>query len=223
MKNLKLHKAKLQNTDDFFQLSGEQLGFFTKTLQMHQHTVFIDEPFVEPSYYRSVVQMLLDASEEDVVLLQINSPGGLMSGLTTLMEAVKSTEAHTVAVLVGECASAASMLTMYCDSVVVTESASMLCHNMSYSTGGKGSDILSHTQHVAKTCEKLMKDTYKNFLSPSEIQELLSGREIYLDSEEIQERLDLRDKKREQEILDSYKEELPESPEPLTLPKRKRK
>ena len=180
--------------DGDFVGSKTTLGYFMKQQVATQYTVTIDEAFTEPSYYRGVVSMLMGASEEDTVIFLINSPGGRLSGLLTLLEGINMTDATTLAVLVGECASAASMFALHCDQVFVSENATMLCHNVSYGTNGKGSDVLAHVNHVAKTSEKLLRSTYLNFLSEKEILELLNGQEIYLDSDEIKARLEQKQK-----------------------------
>ena len=180
--------------DGDFVGSKTTLGYFMKQKVATQYTVTIDEAFTEPSYYRGVVSMLMGASEEDTVIFLINSPGGRLSGLLTLLEGINMTEATTLAVLVGECSSAASMFALHCDQVFVSENATMLCHNVSYGTNGKGSDVLAHVNHVAKTSEKLLRSTYLNFLSEKEILELLNGQEIYLDSDEIKARLEQKQK-----------------------------
>ena len=180
--------------DGDFVGSKTTLGYFMKQKVATQYTVTIDEAFTEPSYYRGVVSMLMGASEEDTVIFLINSPGGRLSGLLTLLEGINMTDATTLAVLVGECSSAASMFALHCDQVFVSENATMLCHNVSYGTNGKGSDVLAHVNHVAKTSEKLLRSTYLNFLSEKEILELLNGQEIYLDSDEIKERLEQKQK-----------------------------
>ena len=180
--------------DGDFVGSKTTLGYFMKQKVATQYTVTIDEAFTEPSYYRGVVSMLMGASEEDTVIFLINSPGGRLSGLLTLLEGINMTDATTLAVLVGECASAASMFALHCDQVFVSENATMLCHNVSYGTNGKGSDVLAHVNHVAKTSEKLLRSTYLNFLSEKEILELLNGQEIYLDSDEIKARLEQKQK-----------------------------
>ena len=180
--------------DGDFVGSKTTLGYFMKQKIATQYTVTIDEAFTEPSYYRGVVSMLMGASEEDTVIFLINSPGGRLSGLLTLLEGINMTDATTLAVLVGECASAASMFALHCDQVFVSENATMLCHNVSYGTNGKGSDVLAHVNHVAKTSEKLLRSTYLNFLSEKEVLELLNGQEIYLDSDEIKARLEQKQK-----------------------------
>ena len=180
--------------DGDFVGSKTTLGYFMKQKVATQYTVTIDEAFTEPSYYRGVVSMLMGASEEDTVIFLINSPGGRLSGLLTLLEGINMTDATTLAVLVGECSSAASMFALHCDQVFVSENATMLCHNVSYGTNGKGSDVLAHVNHVAKTSEKLLRSTYLNFLSEKEVLELLNGQEIYLDSDEIKARLEQKQK-----------------------------
>ena len=192
--NKKFNKADLDEESDDFVGGKNVLGYFMKQKIATQYTVTIDEAFTEPSYYRGVVSMLMGASEEDTVIFLINSPGGRLSGLLTLLEGINMTDATTLAVLVGECASAASMFALHCDQVFVSENATMLCHNVSYGTNGKGSDVLAHVNHVAKTSEKLLRSTYLNFLSEKEVLELLNGQEIYLDSDEIKARLEQKQK-----------------------------
>lgn len=201
------YQAEQDDDDGDFVGSKTTLGYFIKQKVATQYTVTIDEAFTEPSYYRGVVSMLMGASEEDTVIFLINSPGGRLSGLLTLLEGVNMTDATTLAVLVGECSSAASMFALHCDQVFVSENATMLCHNVSYGTNGKGSDVLAHVNHVAKTSEKLLRSTYLNFLSEKEILELLNGQEIYLDSDEIKARLE----QKQQATADQEQEPEPET------------
>jgi len=194
----KSFKAAQDEDEDYIE-HQRSLGFFVKTKVSQQFTVNLDEAVVEAKYYRGVVSMLMEASEDDSVVFLINSPGGRYNGLVALLEALKMTDATTCAVIIGECHSAASIFALHCDQVFVSDSAEMLCHQVSYAAGGKGSDVLSHVQHVAKISEKLMRSTYKNFLTEQEINEMLSGREIYLDSDEIKRRLDIKATAEEQE------------------------
>ena len=172
----------------------QQLGYYVKSRSQYQYTVSIDSSFGSPSYYRGVVQMLMNAGEDDMVIFLVNSPGGLLSGLLTLLEGLRMTEATTVAVLVGQTSSAASMFALHCDQVSVGENATMLCHNISYGVNGKGADIVAHVEHTTKTAEKLIRKTYELFLTEQEIVDMMHGKEIYLDADEIVERLTAKEK-----------------------------
>lgn len=169
-----------------------QLGFFIAQKTLSHYTVPIDSAFTEPAYYRTVVQMLINATEYDEVAFLINSPGGSLSGLLTLLEGINMTEAGTTAVIVGEASSAASMFALSCDNILVSENATMLCHNISYGTSGKGSDVLAMVQHTTTIANKLLRKVYRHFLSEEEILEVMSGKEIYLEQEDIVARLDYR-------------------------------
>lgn len=179
-----------EDQDEEYVAHESSLGYFVKSKVSNQFTVNLDENIVEAKYYRGVVSMLMEATEDDTVVFLINSPGGRYNGLVALLEALKMSDATTCAVIVGECHSAASIFALHCDQVYVSDNAEMLCHNVAYAIGGKGSDILSHVQHMSKISEKLLRSTYKHFLSDKEVEEMLSGREIYLDSDEIKQRLD---------------------------------
>ena len=217
--NKNFTNTRFNSDDDYNEdsVQADQLGYFIDTNTSFKYTVPIDTDFVEPSHYRAVVQMMDNATENDLVLFKINSRGGALSGLQTLLEAIKCTEAHTVAVVVGQCASAASILLMYCDSAVVTDSANALIHHVSFWTGGKGADVLSHVQHVAKTSEKLMKEAYEGFLTEDEIKEVIGGKELYLDADEMRERFANREEYREDQFEAEQKAlEQAKSPPPVT-------
>lgn len=55
--------------------------------------------------------------------------------------------------------------------------------------GGKIADLEAFTNFSRKTSNKLIQETYKYFLSPEELQDVIHGKELWLDSEQIQERL----------------------------------
>ena len=212
-----LFKRKSTNEDlDQEEYSeSDQLGFFANYQQIANYSVPIDGSFREPAFYRGVINMLMNASEHDTVAFMINSPGGSLSGLLSLLEGIKMTNANTVALVVGAASSAASMFALHCDEVYVGDNATFLCHNISYGTGGKGSDVLAHVQHTSSSASKLLRKTYKNFLSEIEIADMINGKEIYMEAEEIVERLQQRE-----ELIEA--ENAPKV-EPEVKPKRKPK
>lgn len=189
---------KLSDDFDIVSAPPDQLGYFFETVSSTQYTVPIDESFMEASYYRGIVNMLAQANEQDIVIFRINSPGGQFSGLLSLLDAIETTQAMTIADITGQAASAASILALNCDQCVVGKYAEMLAHEVSYGVGGKGSDNLSHVQHIKKISDKLIWDTYEGFLEDHEIESVLNGKELFLDSDEIIERLNNREEYRKE-------------------------
>lgn len=168
------------------------LPYYRKTVTYSQICIDIDEPFRDPSYYRTVIQALEELSEDDQVKIRFNSPGGNAWGLVTLLNAIRTTEADVLGIIEGECHSAASILALHCKQVIVMPYSTMMIHACSYGTVGKDSDIVSHVNHATEWNRKLIESTYEGFLSPAEIKEVLSGREFWFDSEEVTKRFEAR-------------------------------
>lgn len=190
-----MNKKFTRNDDDdemFFSPMKGPLGFTVNTRQMHNFSVHINEEIKSPDYYSKIFDMLIDAGEADMVTFFICSPGGRVDGLNVLLEGIRMTEAFTVAILIGEAHSAASILALNCDEVVATESSEMLVHSCRFGTSGKAADIAAQTAHTLKTTEKLARQTYEGFLTEDELSQMLAGKEYYFDSEQIVERLQKR-------------------------------
>jgi len=185
----KYHAPTMNTQEEMDFLSEPELGFSCSSVVMNQYTVHLNQPVLTPSYYNNIMDLFMNATENDTIVFLVSSPVGRADGLLYLLEGARMTDAHTVAVLIGEVASSASIFSLHCNEVQVTPFSTMLCHNASFGSGGKVQDVISHVQHVAKNTEKLMRSTYEGFLSEVEIQEMLAGKEIYLDTEMIEERL----------------------------------
>ena len=190
------NKVKLANQDDDdedednFLGRTPTLGYFKKSKPSDLIEIPIDEEFKSPSYYRAVTHAIREAGEDDVIRYYINSPGGRLDGLMSLLSAMWMSDATTEAYITGFCDSSASFLTMHCDNVYVSPVASMLVHNAMYGTGfQKAADIQNQVQHYNDFCETFFRDTYKHFLTDEEIQKCLDGYQLYLNAEQIVERL----------------------------------
>ena len=98
----------------------------------------------------------------------------------------------------GVAASAASLIALAAPSVAVSPYASMMIHAATFGAFGKQSDVISHASFVDKQVKGLMHDIYKDFLTEEEFQEVIVGREIWFDAEEIIARLKRRAELQEQ-------------------------
>jgi len=129
------------------------------------------------------------------------------------------TEAHTVAVLIGSCDSAASILALNCNEIVVTASAEALVHSCRFGSAGKAADIAAHTTHTLKTTEKLARQTYgDNFLTETELNQMLDGKEFYFDADQLRERLE----RRSAFLEAKFKAEQEAEPAPKKTPRKKK-
>ena len=197
------------DSDDDFTMSmrSEPLGYTVKSQQLNNFSVHITGDIRDAEYYTKIFELCLDAGENDIINFFIASNGGDLDGLNVLLEGIRLTDAHVCAILIGPAHSAASILALNCHDIVVTNSATMLTHNIRTGFGGKIADLEAFTNFSRKISNKLIKDTYEAFLNPTELQEVLHGKELWLDSDQIKERLQAR-----MEFLMEEKEPQPKKP-----------
>lgn len=140
------------------------------------------------------IEAIKNATENDVIeVYTISCGGGLVNTIVPLCNALATTPAHTVCYVEGHCASAGTFPSMICNQVFVGAYSSFMLHCAS---GGTGYGTMVNSAESAKFFEKqyssLLDDIYEGFVSPEEARMLHDGREIYLNDEQIQERLDKR-------------------------------
>ena len=188
----KYNKVSQEDEDSFSR--KPPLGFSVKQNTSHCFQVHINTDIYGAEHYSQIFDLLLEAGEEDTVQFFIESAGGDMAGLNTLLEGIKMTDAYVVAVIVGQAHSCASLLALSCHDVIVCDGAEMLCHGVRSGMIGKLADIEAWSEHTKKVANRLLQETYTGFLLPQEISEIQQGRELWLDADQIRDRLEQRAK-----------------------------
>lgn len=156
--------------------------------------IYLPDGIYELDEHLDQIEVIKSASPDDVIEVYcISNRGGYVDTIIPLCNALATTPAHTVCFIEGHCASAGTFPAMVCDRTEVGAYASFMLHCAS---GGTSSGTMVNSAESAKFFEKqygdLLEDIYAGFISPVEAKALHDGREIYLDSESIQERLDKR-------------------------------
>ena len=189
-KRVQDNKGKMNSDDE--PKRNDKPYINTTPIPASQFDVFIDTEIGEPSDYRELNYLLNTANENDQFNLYINSPGGHLNTALMIIESLKVTDASTMAIIQGECHSAASMITMYCQEVAVLDSAHMMLHTATYGTVGNTSNVKAHTEFTTKQVEKLLDDSYAGFLTEDELEKVKIGVEFWFDADEIRTRLERR-------------------------------
>ena len=156
---------------------------------LKSYDVYLDDAIEDPSHYRELISLLMNASEMDQVNLYINSPGGNLDSATSIITAMQCCQGEVTAYLMGACHSAASIITMYCTQVHVFNSAYMMAHTASFGSVGNTSTIKAHTDFTVSQVEKLLDDAYEGFLTKDELAKVKNGVEVWFDNEQIVSRM----------------------------------
>ena len=162
-----------------------------------KYIVNLTDDFDVPHSFDEVIALLANATEDDEITWNIVSAGGYIDSLEMLLAWKEMCAARQTHVLTSSAASAATAFFLSpADQYLVFDTASFMIHESNYGSGGTASNVRRHTEHVDKKNDKFIRNTYKDFLDESEIEDVLKGVEIYLDADAIRERLSLREQKR---------------------------
>ena len=216
-------KPKNFDLDEITSFSPEQhVGHFvyTHTESYTHNRFFLDKEIVDPSEYRDLIQTLITATENDLVEILISSPGGSIEGMVAIISAMQECSCTVRVVIVGSCHSAASLIALSADEVAVMPYAQMLLHSASYGTGGKSAEVFAQVKHVEKYVSGIMRNVYKGFLTEKEIEGILSGTDLWLCANEIEERLEKRKQvieKEQKKVISEIKKLQKKAEKPLEI------
>ena len=214
-----------QNIEGLEFQQAEQLPYTLTTMTQNKYEFNLDEEITVPSYYRNLIEVLNNATEQDLVVLNINSDGGMLDSAISIIDALRNTRATTLAWISGSAYSAASLIALSCQNIEVGEFASMMCHNSQYGTGGYTTDIKDRALFEHKMTSKIMNSVYRHFLSQEEIDAILANKTIWLHSEEIGERVEKMQEVLAKEFeaeLEAFQKEQEDAIEGSVKPKKKK-
>lgn len=170
---------------------GDMIQIVSVTSQIIN--IHIDGEILEPEHYREAFNIIRDANESDLINLYINSIGGDVSTFVEFYNLITECKARVVA-YVYMAYSAAVLLALSCDEIVLTEFCSFLIHAPSGETTGRVNEIKSHSDFFDKWSKEIMVSLYKGFLTDKELEKVLDGAEIWYSKKEIEKRLENRNK-----------------------------
>ena len=151
--------------------------------------VYLTDAIEVPSMYNELLAILNDAYPGDTINLYINNGGGSIDSAFMLADAMTNCEAHIIGHLSGTVASAATMLTMYCDEIVVTPFIQFMVHNYSHGTSGTGSQVKEYVNFADRELVSAIKIIYAGFLTEDEMKSISEDdKEIWLNTQEVQDR-----------------------------------
>ena len=160
----------------------------------HHHTVYLTEEFSDPSSYNQMCHLLMNASEVDEFTLVINSPGGILDSAFMVADAITRSQASVSAYVVGTVASAATIVALACDKLEASENLAFMIHNYSSGIQGKGHEMKARQTFIDNELNKSFERYYLGFLSEEEITDVIEGKDIWLNSQEVMQRWEIKQK-----------------------------
>lgn len=180
--------------------SGDTLGDIVKSMKpgapskpiTNLHEFYLSGTIECSSNYTDWFDTIRHAGENDIIKIYINSYGGDMFTAIQFMRVLAESKAHIVASVEGACMSAATMIFLGADGFEVTPHSMFMFHNYSGGTFGKGGEMIDQLIHERKWSERMLKEIYQDFLTEEEIDAMLENKDIYMDGEEVVERIQVK-------------------------------
>ena len=191
-------------TDLAFQVPMQTGGVISRPIAF-EHTIYIDEELVSPSEWRQELETLRTAQSGDTVHVRLNTVGGSDVVMGAFVKAIAETQAHVVGHIEHMCCSAGTIIFLACHSYVVSDDCEFMIHTASLGYGGKQNNFYEFSTFNNKANERLMRKYYKDFLTEEEINQALKGADFWFDSEEVIQRLETRDKIRQESQIEEMK------------------
>ena len=153
------------------------------------HTFYISGDIKSADNYIHWFEIIRNSGEHDVIRLVINSNGGDLFTAIQFMRVLQETEATIIASIEGACMSAATMIFLQASIFEISEHSMFMIHNYSGGTIGKGGEMYDNIVYERKWSDNLLHKVYKDFLTDEEIDSVLNNKDLWLDGDEVLERI----------------------------------
>lgn len=162
---------------------------YEQQLPVRQVSYYLCGEILEPQYYTELFYTLRSASETDLVYLHLNSSGGDFNTGLQLINNILASNARVVTILEARAYSMAAMIFLCGDELIVHDNCQLMFHIYSGIFAGKGNEQQAEIMAVGNWFEKIMTRLTSPFLTEVEIQNILKGVDVWMDSDEIRRRL----------------------------------
>jgi ATP-dependent protease ClpP protease subunit len=161
----------------------------TQSMQANHHVIRLNCDITAPEDFNEELNILHNMTENDSCEILINTGGGYLATAMEFLDAMSTCEGHIHTRITGSAHSAGSIIFLAGHSFSLSDFSEMLIHNGEGGVFGKHSDWVSQSDHTRKHYAKMFHSFYKDFLTPEEIDDVLRGIDLWLDKDQIEERL----------------------------------
>lgn len=153
------------------------------------YTFYLVGEITIPDDYVEWYEVIRNATENDIIKIHINSPGGNLYTAIQLMRVMSESQANILTSVEGACMSAATMVFLSGDLFEISDHSMFMFHNYSGGTIGKGGEMYDNIMYERKWSDKFMRSVYAGFLTDDEITSILENKDIWMEPEEVFKRL----------------------------------
>ena len=196
---------------------------FEQIITKRVHHFYISKVIEEPEHYIDMIHRIRMAGPDDVVFIHLNTPGGDLTTGVQIINAMAASAAHIVCSVEAESYSLGTMIFLSADEFIVQDNCMMMFHQYIGGVYGKGHEQKAQLLATEEWFEDLARAIYIPFLSEDEFNSIIKGGDLWIQTEDIKERLNVMVAAMEEEIERELKEEEANLKKELKKSKKKKK
>jgi len=164
-------------------------SYYEQSMVRRIHHFYLSKEIGEPEGYVDMIHKIKMAGPEEMVYIHLNTPGGHLDTGVQIVNAIQSTQAHVICSVEAESHSLGTLIFLAADEFIVHDNCLMMFHNFSGGVFGKGHEQKAQVDAMIEWFTELARKLYVPFLSTKEFEAIVDGKDLWLRSEEIRDRL----------------------------------
>ena len=171
--------------------TSKKIKHYTQSIVQNVHHFYIYGDIEDDiERYSDLLNILKTGSELDTIFIYINSGGGCMRMAIQIVNAMFASDCKIITSLDGEAFSAATLIFLAGQEYIVNDNCSFMLHTYSGGMQGKGSEMITQIEYYEGYARKVFGKFYEKILTEEELEDVIGGKDKWLDSDELIERLE---------------------------------
>lgn len=192
--------------EDDLESRDKPFQVFAQPLTSTNYEIYLSSAVVEPAAYDSLCALLRGMTERDSVQFYINSPGGSLAGGMAIIQAMRDSPALITTVLHPRGYSMGALLFLAGDILDVRENCQLMFHHYSSVLHGKGNEQAAEVNASVSWYGAIARELCFGFLTEEELDAMLQGKDFWMQTPEIEERVHRMAEAREAVFAERYAE-----------------
>lgn len=187
----------------------KQAAIIQEQTILNKYTLVLNDRIESIDQYLEHIYIFKTAGPEDLIVLNVSSPGGSCSVSEVYIDELVQSQATVIAKVGLGVASCASAICLSCDDLILTDMSTLLIHSFSSGSHGTAGEMFTEAAFNKKLNEKWVTKHFGEFLTESEYEDVMKGLDLVFDADQIHERWQNILEMRRGEIVESVDESQP--------------
>jgi ATP-dependent Clp protease protease subunit len=151
---------------------------------VNEYTLYLSDIDEKQIALASILNEFRGIDPDSNIKLVINSSGGFISEGKAIINTLKKTGADIETELIANAYSMAALIFCIGDRRVVYENSSIMFHNYSHGSYGKGQEVVDHVKYISKNNKAFFKAIVVG-MEDHEIEEMFAGKDFWFSTKEM--------------------------------------